>query len=73
MDYEYYDAPYAELTDDEDFEQYNLIAGLHIYEEMEAESIILPPAPIVVEFNLFYAIDPSDGVFRWQLHHPESE
>lgn len=73
MDYEYYDALFSELTDDDAFEQCNIVTGLHIYEDMEAEWLIMPAAPIVVEFNLFYGEDPSDGVYRWMLHYPEAE
>ena len=73
MDYEYYDAPISELTEDEAFEQRNIISAMYLYEEIEAESLIMPSAPITAEFNLFYGVDPSDRVFRWQLHHPESE
>lgn len=71
MDYEYYDAPYKEQTEDEYLEERCLLAALENYEEMEATMpFLMAQSSFTEEFNLFYAIDPVDGVYRWQLHYP---
>lgn len=72
MDYEYYDAPYQEDTDLTYFEQSATLCALELYEWQEKHYLTMPCNNLTREFNLFFAIDPADGVYRWQLHYPEA-
>lgn len=72
MDYEFYDAPYQNIPAQEEdyFEQFALLCALELYEQQEKQNLIMPCNDLTQTFNLYFAEDPQDGVYRWQLHYP---